>query len=199
MLAGVLVLLLGGGCAASEADSGEPELPPVDTAIPRDTAFDTFVIDTSFTDSGFDGNPEHLLEVSWAATWQMSPASGPYTTMTGELVLTEVLDGDELEPACELTYALTGQESEESCSGCTATFEVLHYLSAGVWEDCADPDRPEDGATWRLGWNPTEETVAYDWENSGVWVDWYAAERTGDRLELTWETTVGVAVEDTGT
>lgn len=195
----VVLATLGGGCAASGDDSVEPELPPVDTGVERDSTFDTFFVDTSFQDTGFDGDPEHLLTITWAATWEMSPHNGPYASMTGELVLTEVLDGDDLKPVSELTYALTGQEAEEVCPGCTATFDVNHYLASGDPEQSADPDRPEDGAIWRLGWNPTTEVVQYDYMDTGVWVDWYAAERIGDTLTLTWETTVGVAVDETDT
>ncbi len=197
-----VLLVLGtmvGGCAASGEDSVEPELPPQDSSPPRDSTFDTFFVDTSITDTGFDGDPEHLLTITWAATWEMSPHNGPYTTMTGSLSLTEVLDGDDLKPVSVLEYALTGQEAEEACDGCTATFAVNHYLASGDPELSADPDRPQDGAIWNLGWNPTDEQVLYDYMGSGVWVAWYAAERIGDTLELTWETTVGVAVEDTAT
>ena len=198
----VLLLVVAGtvGCASAGDDSVEPELPPADSAPVRDSTFDSFVVDTSFGDTGFDGDPDHLLTITWAATWEMSPGGGPYTSMTGALTLTEVLDGDDLAPTCLLEYALTGQEAEEGCPGCTATFDVNHYLAAGDFEACGDPDRPEDGALWRLGWNPTTEVVAYDYQGTGVWVDWYAAERTGDTLELLWETTVGVAVDtDTDT
>lgn len=195
-----VLLVLGamtGGCAASGEDSVEPELPPEDTSPARDSTFDTFFVDTAITDTGFDGEPEHLLTITWAATWEMSPRNGPYTTMTGSLTLTETLDGDDLKPVSILEYALTGQEAEEGCAGCTATFAVNHYLASGDVELSSDPDRPEDGAIWNLGWNPTDEQVLYDYMGSGVWVAWYAAEPIGDTLELTWETTVGVALDDT--
>lgn len=195
-----LASVLLGGCVASSDDSTEPELPPEDTFIPSDSTTDTFFVDTSFQDTGFDGNPDHLLTITWLAHWDMSPGGGPYTTMTGTLSITEVLDGNDLKPTCLLEYSLTGQEADENCPGCSATFDVNHYLVTGDAETCKDPDRPEDGALWTLGWSGANELVYYDYQDSGVWVEWYAAERVADSVDLTWETTVGVAVDtDTDT
>lgn len=191
------VLLL--GCAGEGGDSSEPELPPDSEPLPFDSTPDTFLVDTSLTDSGFTGEPANLLTITYTGAWQMTPRGGPYTNMTGSLLLTEVLDGNDLEPVCTLEFALTGEESEESCADCTATFEVLHYLVTGEDPLCSDPDRPTDGAIWRLGWIRSEESIEYDWQGTGVWIPWFEAEQTGDDLLLSWEVTVGVGVEDTGT
>lgn len=181
-------------CAAEGGDSTEPEL-PVDTEV-VDTAPDTFEVDTSVDDTATNLDPEHVLTITHDGEWAMSPVGGPYTAMTGSLLVEEVLDGDVERPTCAATFALTGESAEEPCAGCTATFRVRFYLSEGATEACQDPDLPAVDESWDMGWNPSTGTIQLNVGGSGVWVDWYAAERLGDDLTFSWSTTVGVAVED---
>lgn len=195
------VLLLGGlaplGCAATGGDSGGGELPPEDSdSGVDDSGVDTFSWDTSIEDSGGDESPKHSLTVTHVGSWSMAPDGGPWTSVTGELTVTEVLDGDEAAPACAVTFALTGEAADEGCPGCDATFDLLYYVSEGVRDDCRDPDLPLDGDTVRMGWSDAEETVFLDYQGSGVWLAWYEGRRVGDEVTFTWETTLGVTVED---
>lgn len=191
-------LLLGlAACAGGEGDSGAAELPPADSVPwPDDTVPDTFYVDTSLGETGGDTEPAHTLTIRYEGAWSLTPAGGPYAAMTGALVLTELLDGDEEEPACAAEFSLTGQAVEEGCDSCVATFAVRHYLAAGDAEACRDPERPEDGDTWTLGWSRAERTVYLDLQGSGVWIPWFEAEELDDELLLSWEATLGVAVDE---
>lgn len=189
-----MVLLL--ACAGGGDDSVPTELPPEETYT--DTAPDSFLVDSSFTDTGGNTAPAHLLELRHEGSWSLSPEGGPWTAMTGAFTVTEVLDGDVENPACELEWSLTGEEADSGCEGCVASFVVHHYLASGDREACQDPDLPEDGEDRSMGWSDADGVIRYDVGDSGVWVDWYAGERLGDELSFLWEATVGVAVEDTG-
>lgn len=199
-----LILTLLAGCADEGDDTGPAELPPEDSSgVPQDTVPDTFFVDTSYGETGFDDSPKHLLTITYDGLWTMTPAGGPYTAMTGELELTEVLDGDEDAPTCVMAWSLTGALAEEGCEGCLATFEVLHYevdgkgkTKAGEEETCEDPERPDDGDLWRMGYARAAGAVLRDWEGTGVWISWFEADELGDTLRLSWEATVGVAVEE---
>lgn len=198
-------LLFLAACSGGGDDTGPAELPPEDTAgLPDDTVPDTFFVDTSYGETGFDGDPQHLVTLRYDGRWVMTPAGGPYTAMTGTLELTEVLDGAEDAPTCVMAWSLTGEVAEVDCDGCLVAFEVLHYTvdgekdEKGLEETCYDPERPEDGDTWRLGYHRADRAVLRDWEETGVWIPWFDAEEVDDTLILSWEATVGVAIEDTG-
>lgn len=193
----LLAALAAPGCASTADDSGGGELPPADTSSDgEDSAVDTFSWDTSIEDSGGDESPKHTLTITHEGGWSMAPDGGPWVSATGEIVVTEVLDGDEAAPTCEVTFALTGEASDEGCPGCDATFDLLYYVGAGVREDCRDPDLPQDGDVVRMGWSDAEETVFLDYQGSGVWLAWYEGRRVGDEVTFTWESALGVTVED---
>lgn len=197
LLAHVLgVALVGAGCATDGEDSGGGTLPPEDTAIPGDSDEDTFIFDTNIEDTGFDGEPTHLLTMQHEGTWDMSPNGGPWTAVSGELVVVEYLDGNDLKPTCEVTFSLTGEEADTTCDTCRAAFELLYYVADGVREDCLDPELPQDGQTVRMGWSEQDETVYLDYQGSGVWLPWYPGDRVDDSVRFSWETTVGVAIPD---
>lgn len=194
----LLVVALGlSGCAPAGDDSAGGELPPEDTGDSgEDSGLDTFTYDTYADDTGFDVEPKHLLTMLHEGEWDMSPNGGPWETLTGELRVTELLDGDDLNPTCEVRFALTGEASEEGCAGCDAAFDVLHYVAEGDRTTCRDPELPEDGAVVRMGWSDAEEAVFLDWQGSGVWLRWYDGERIDDSVRFAWEATVGVTVEE---
>lgn len=193
----MLMLLGAGGCADASDDTSGGELPPEETGEEdSETGFDTFGYDTVGGDTGTDGTPKHLLTITHEGRWEMSPNGGPWDAMTGELTLTEVVDGNLDKPWCEVRYALTGQASEDNCPQCDATFEVLYYVAEGDETLCLDPETPANGATLRLGWSENTEQIWMDYQGSGVWMPWYDGRRVDDIVYFEWETEVGVAVPD---
>jgi hypothetical protein len=182
-------------CADPAEDSIPTELPaPEDTVV--DTTPDTFFIDTALQDTGGDLSPEHVLTLTHEGVWSLSPSGGPYTAMTGSLLVTEVLDGDEEAPACAVTYALTGEPAESECDGCGATFVVHHYLAEGSLDTCMDPDLPADAEDRIMGWRTADDMILWNVGATDVWVEWYAGERVLDEVSFAWTADVGVAVEE---
>lgn len=195
-----LLVALGAGCGPQAEDTSAGTLPPEETASgdSGDTTADTFTFDTSLGDTATDVSPEHTLTMTHEGAWSMSPNGGPWTAMTGTLVVTEVLDGDVASPLCAVTFALTGLQSEESCGGCVAAFDILYYVAEGDRSACRDPELPQDGETTRMGWSDRDAAALLDYDRSGVWVSWYPGEREDDAVTLSWSQNAGVALEDTG-
>lgn len=193
MLAYFLTLL---ACAPAADDTGgEAQLPPEEPPVSMDTGFQ---VDTGITGGApSDEEPEDSLEILQQGRWEMTPLGGPYTAMTGELECLEILNGDELEPSCALSWSLTGELLDEGgCEGCEFTFEVEFYLVEGESGDCYDPELPASGDRWMLGYDPSEGVLLREYQGTGVWIPWYRAELSGDTLSFSWSATVGVAVEE---
>lgn len=182
-------------CTGTGDDTGPVTLPPDDTSGWREDT-GTFPFDTADT-GPTDEVPEHLLTLRQAGTWRLGGASGDPSSVTGDLVVTEILDGDEEAPACAQTWALVGTRADTDCPGCTWTFVVEHTLvtSEGA---CRTPELPEDGEARTLGYADAEGTIWWDWYDSGTWVPLWEAEsgESPDEIVFSWETTVGVAVDD---
>lgn len=168
---------------------------------------------TSWTGGGTGGGPArgddevpgHLLTLRQEGTWTLSPATPPYDSLTGTLTLTELLDGEQDVPACTATFALTGTASDERCDGCTAGFQVLHYLS----QDGASLPGPDSGAPIEvpglsgcLGTDlPAHEEV---WVMAlasdrierrlglSTWQAWYDAQTVAGTVTFSWTATVAV-------
>ena len=159
--------------------------------------------------AGDDEAPDHRLSLIQEGSWTLSPPAGPYESLTGTLTVTELLDGDEDVPACTATFALTGVALDDTdtrgCADCTASFDVLHYLSedgdtipgeggdddieiAGL-DGCLAPDLPDHQDTWALGLASDSITRRL---GQGTWLDWYEAERIGATVSFSWTATVGV-------
>jgi hypothetical protein len=189
----ILGLALLAACAPAAEDTGPVRLPPEDTSVFREDT-GTFPFDTS--DTGVtDEVPAHLLTIRHGGAWLLGGDRGDPTSVTGTLVVTEVLDGADETPACTETFALVGERADADCAGCTATFRVLHTLVAGAGT-CRSPERPEDTEERTLGYDAG--AVWWDWYDTGVWVPLWEVEPgdTSDEIVFTWETTMGVIVED---
>lgn len=186
-------------CAPKADDSAGGELPQEETIDSSGSSggLDSFEIDTSIEDSGFDGTPAHTLSLQHDGQWFMTPNGGPWTAMTGLLHVVETLDGDDTTPACDVTFALTGEAAEEACSSCDAAFDVFYYVSEGDRSACLDPELPDDRSTVSMGWDNRRQKVMMNYDGTGVWLDWYDGERADDTVSFAWTGVVGVAV-DTG-
>ena len=195
-IAWVLWAAFGAACTASEGDTGPVTLPPLETGTPREDS-GTFPFDTSADTAPTDESPPHTLTLSQAGTWTLGGASGDPSSMTGTLVVTELLDGDTEAPACLETWALVGTRAATDCDGCAYTFAVEHtrVTTEGA---CRTPELPETGDVRALGYSAAEGRIWWDWYDTGVWVPLWDAERgeSADELVFSWETELGVTGEE---
>jgi hypothetical protein len=147
------------------------------------------------TDTDTDTDPESsdTLTFTVTGTWDLTPAGGPYTAMTGAFSYEETLTPSGTStptPVCDLAYALAGTASAEGCTGCTFTFTVTHDLQSGTPGDCYAPDVLDDDEVRTMGFRPSEGAIVVDWADTGAWVPLYTATLAGDQLSFTWTNTV---------
>jgi hypothetical protein len=194
---GPTMLLLAFACASKMDDTGDPgELPP-EEEVPPSTSDTGFEVDTGLTQGEQDDVPDHTLTLDQQGYWELTPLGGPYTALTGKLDVLEILDGAEEEPACELEWSMTGALAEEGgCEGCGFTFDVEFYLSGGEPEPCYDPELPEAGEVWRLGFHEGDGVLLRDYGGTGVWIPWFEAALNEDTLSFSWTAEVGVSVDE---
>ncbi|RME25006.1 MAG: hypothetical protein D6798_09915 [Deltaproteobacteria bacterium] len=159
-------------------------------------------------EAGDDETPEHTLTLIQEGTWTLSPYPGPYESMSGELVVTELLDGLEALPHCTAVFTLTGYVDPDPCGECQVAFTVTHYLSedGGVTDDgdeipglsaCMAPDLPAPDARWTLGLS-TDDAVIYRRTGVGGWVPWFDSSRRLDEVTYAWTGTVAIELPDEG-
>jgi len=196
------------GCGGKGEDSAAATLP--DEADGADGGVDTGATfdDDPYVDTGFNLQPEVRLGISHVGEWDQSPVGGPYTAMTGELLVEEMLDGRPDQPWCRVTYALTGLAvPDHTCAGCETVYEVEFFVvSEGQTEaeleeygeldvlgldGCFSPDLPGDGERWQMGWSALEESVYFNYYGSDIWLPWYAGESDHDQVAFSWVTSVG--------
>jgi hypothetical protein len=202
----LLWTLLFAACNGSN-DSDVPEaLPDTDTtdSLPSDS------IDWSIEDTGLNGGysneePPFELDLAHAGVWELLPLGGPYTSMVGEMTVTELLDGNENTPWCSATFSLTGQATPDLCDTCDYGFIILFYLTkegskdknkdddekVGGLEDCRSPDLPADGETRTLAYSDADSTIYFNYYGSDIWIPWYDASDLHDEVNFEWESTLG--------
>jgi hypothetical protein len=206
--------LLGGCGEAVESDL--PDLPVEDTDLPVDDPDTDFPIDTDLGGPG-DEVPEHWLYMYQDGNWRLDPSGGPYTTSTGTLQVQEFLDwqlppvdtGDtdpdsgnpwdeeeESPVVCLVTYTLVGAVAETACGGCTFAMDVEFRVADGDPSACRDPELPEDGEVWRLGWRESDQMILLDYGGVGSWFPWYHGERAGNTISFTWAERLAVSIEE---
>lgn len=155
--------------------------------------------------------PSATVRIVQAGVLTFDPPGGTWTTVSGTVTVNEFADGilpdtgdtaaPEIDtaapPPCELVFTVAGDVvAAPACPDCDVAFDLRWELAEGDPASCNDPDMPLTGSTWRLGWSSASETVKFDYYGSGVWVDWYAAERSGDEVRILFDTTKAVAVEE---
>lgn len=191
------------GCKAKEDDTGAlVELPDETADYDSRAETGTLLVDTYIDDAG-DDEPAHTLSVTQEGAWELSPRGGPWTALTGELSVTELLDDDEEEPACEVVFALTGEAPDAEgagaplgCDTCDDVFVVSFYLSAGDPGACTDPDLPMDREVRAFGWSSVDGTIYLDYAGTGVWLPWYEGEVDEDTITFSWTTELAVFVPE---
>ena len=218
-----MFLFLAVGCGPSgETDVDLPE----ESDLPvRETGVSEFPDETD-TDTGFVQQPVHLLTMRQWGMWQLSPEGGPYSTMNGVLRVQEYVDGERPvdtadtasdtdgsgdtdgsddtdaptgEPVvleCDIVYALTGEPSQGSYPDYEATFTVNARVIAGDLGACHDPDLPYDDENRHQAWDRESGWIVENYGGIGVWLPWYPAEQTRDKVRFEWISTFGVAIEE---
>ena len=206
-----LLSLLLAACTSEGDTDSQVGLPDEDTSFQFDTSATFFPPDTG-APVDLDQTPAHTVTMHQWGTLSMSPVdAATYTSLTGTLRVQEYIDGEmptdpedtDIEPEdvvtveCDLTYGLEGLPSESAgCPGCDFTFDVNFYLLEGDPDLCNDPDLPLHEAVWRLGYHPGDDRVMRDYLGLGLWMPWYVASKVGDTIELEWQATMGVIVEE---
>ena len=164
-----------------------------------------FPVDTGGADTGFNLQPVDTLTLSHTGVWSQSPVGGPYSALTGNLTILEYLNGDADEPWCQVQFAVTGLKTDATCPTCDIGYMVEFYvLSEGASEEqaddevavgglemCESPDLPEDLDRWHMGWSEDEQTLYFNYFDSGFWLPWYEADVVHDDIAFSWEQTMG--------
>ncbi len=208
-----LMVLLGIGCtppavltdkAPTEDTNTEddPVVLPLDTSIfiPSDTAPDVVP----------DLEPSDWIEVRHQGSWSLT--GSPLSDLAGQLTVREFLnaldtavdtsiattDTAYVDPyLCNVTYALTGAAVDDhTCGSCDLVFEVEHYVTEGDPSRCREPDAPEDGAVWQLGYEDASDTIWLNYHGTDVWLPWYDATTGPPNVAFEWSFRLAFEIED---
>lgn len=197
----ILALVVGvaSGCKPKGDDTASAvEIPEETASYDSRAETGTLIVDTYLEDDG-DDVPTHTLTVTQEGSWELTPRGGPWTALTGDLSILELLDSDEEVPSCEVSFALTGEAPEGEASGCDTcddVFVVSFYLSSGDPSTCSDPDMPADGDVRAYGYSEVDSTIYLDYAGTGVWLPWYEAEVDEDTISFSWSTDLAVFVPE---
>ena len=200
--------LIGLACVNTD-DSGVPQnLPDTEDS----SSFSSDSIDWNIDDTGMSGNsnnetPPFELALDHQGVWDLLPLGGPYTSMVGEMVITELLDGNKNTPWCQVTFSLTGQDVDDVCDTCDFGFRILFYVSeegtgkekdedgnkrmVGGLSDCRSPDLPANNESRTLAYSDADSTIYYNYHDSGIWIPWYDASDLHDEVNFQWEALMG--------
>lgn len=145
----------------------------------------TFPTETTFGGPN-DEEPDHWLHVTELGDWSLTPAGGPYTGLSGTLMLEEIVDELDTEegPDCLVTWTLDGTEPTipGTCPSCDPSILVNFTVATGDTSTCQSPDMAPTNPdqSWRMAWHPGEQTIYRDMNATGVWVPWWTGTRAGD-------------------
>ena len=64
-------------------------------------------------------------------------------------------------------------------------------MSAQLVEECFTPDLPGHQEIRRLGFSFVEQTIYFNYYNSGIWLPWYEASQNQNEVLFDWESRVG--------
>lgn len=216
----LLIVTLGlvTACTPDEVEDTGPDLPDTDTEW-HDTGEPWEYVDTG-GGLNIDDVPDHLLTIRQWGSWNMGPPTGPYNTLSGDLLVQEYLDGFRPDTGdtggpppidtadtgltleeglvCDATYNVAGVPvtAGEECAGCSFTFLVQFSLVDGDPSTCHDPNLPSTGDEWAMGYHPGDEVILVNLGDSGLWTPWYNAVLAGDIVDYLWEVEVGIAIEE---
>ena len=212
-LMSLLAALILIGCGTNKEDTGATTLPADNAPQEVDSGTPYFAVDTSGYDTGFNQGRVRSLDIVHTGEMSLSPLSGPYTTLYGTMHVLEIIDGREEPPWCNVTFSLTGYASDVKCPTCEYAFDVEFYhleeepdedeepqqqpdmmdepIEAATLGDCLSPDLPGHQEVRRLGYSPVDNTIYFDYFNSGIWIPWFEAQQIHDEVSFTWEANLG--------
>lgn len=200
--------LLGAGCVGSD-DTGVPQNLPetTDSNSTSSDSIDWNINDTGMSGSGSNESPPFELALDHQGVWDLLPLGGPYTSMVGEMTITELLDDNKNNPWCQVTFSLTGQSVDDVCDTCDFGFLILFYVSeegvgkeknddgdkelVGGLSDCKSPDLPANNESRTLAYSDADSTIYYNFNDSGIWIPWYDASDIHDEVNFQWEALMG--------
>ncbi len=175
-----------------DTDTEPPKILTLDTAlfIPQDTGPDILP----------DNVPTDYVTLEQTGLWTVSPTSPPHTDVSGQLYLQEWLgELDLLEPIyeCDVSYSLSGQAVDpHTCADCDFVFDVEFFVVLGSPAGCHDPDTPQDGDVWQMGFDSGSGTIYRNYFGTDVWLPWYDASQMGADVMFDWTATLAIEVEE---
>lgn len=203
-----LVLALGAVTACPSAEPDPGDLPDETPALLDD---DDDAAAPPGDDDDINDQPANVLTVMEEGVLTRSPTGGPYTAITGLLTVTELLNGevveppepgeemdeDDLPPTCEVLYAVIGTraETEDECPSCDATWALTFTLDSSNGATCLGPEQPGDGDVRLMGFTQSEQAMYWDYRDLGTWVWWYRANENEDDIGISWTTTLGIEID----
>lgn len=182
------------GLVVTDTDTDEPHILPIDTStfIPRDTG----------PEATNDVVPENWVYLFQQGQWLLGSYAPPYGSLSGTLRIQEYVDTlDTANPdfECNVRYSLTGTEvGGHTCPTCAYVMDVEHYVTSGDPTSCHDPDAPQNGAIWQMGYDPAGD-ILFNYYGTDVWLPWYDATQVGATVDFSWSMTLAIEVEDSGT
>jgi len=206
---GTILFLIIQGCTP-EQENGPVVVMPPEPPVVEDTGMGWLDGDSGLFDTGFNEPLLFTLDVTHQGNWTVSPPVNP-EYLSGEMTITEVANEDTNNPWCSFTYQLSSTQvlSNYGCPTCEYVFEIEFYIldydesppdteddmepmtQAALIEDCLLPDLPDHGEHRQLGWSFVEQTIYYNYDNSGLWIPWYSASEIADEVIFSWESRVG--------
>lgn len=174
----------------------EPNVLPIDTSqfIPQDTA----PVEPPNID------PRNFVYLRHSGNWTLS--GSPFSDLAGTLRVAEYIDeidtSDTSDPdpfLCEVVYNITGSAVPTHTCGsqCDFVFEVEHYIASGSPGPCVEPDVPENGAVWQLGFDSANSQILLNYFGTDRWLPWYRTTTAPPSVDFEWEFTLAIELEDT--
>ena len=185
--------------------------------LPEEEPYEEEIAEPSFEDApetedvAFAEVPPQMLHLVHSGIWNLSPISGPYTSMFGELNIQEQINGNSTFPYCDFNLAVTGHEVDDLCPTCDFGFAIEFFVQEPVpleegeeelifpeklpvaesIEECFTPELPEHQETRVLAYSIADEMLYFDYFNTGIWVPWYPATFIHDTLEVYYYEEIG--------
>ncbi|MCB9673869.1 MAG: hypothetical protein H6737_02070 [Alphaproteobacteria bacterium] len=198
------------GCKPAEQTTPTPELPTdtSDTDIPW---VDTGVFRPDNTGSVALGNdvPLHTVILEQSGIWNLS--GNPYNALIGSFRVREVVDnqvpdtavtGDTADDlACNVRFSMQGTPAPQpnGCPNCSHVWDIQFTIDADSETGtgaCVDPDLPQDGDTWRMGFAQGQAVIFFNFYGTGIYVPWWGAVQSGDSVVFEWSRELAIALEE---
>ncbi|MEZ4317708.1 MAG: hypothetical protein R3F61_09390 [Myxococcota bacterium] len=179
-------------------DTSETDIPWVDTGVFRPDQTGSVALGNDV--------PAHTVILEQSGTWMLS--GNPWDALVGGFTAREVVDG--IEPmtadtattlACDVTYSMQGTPAQgpTGCPGCGHVWDIQFTITPDSVTDtsnCNDPDLPEDGDTWRMGYAGGDATIYFNFYGTGIYVPWWGAVQTGNNVIFEWSRELAIDIPD---